>query len=244
MSLLYISLFLVSSLGISILACVIALRATNGHISRQYVYFGMAVFFVGITVHSLIALPVVLVEHGVRAAYLGMLDRTEPQFRSWELLYFALAAGIGQELAKALPIPLELRRTGGKSPTPPYFELGLNIGLGFSLSEIMFIGLTHWQPSLAFYNILMGTFERVGATLFHMSTGGLIAFGVERGKVGYFLSISIALHTLLDAFVSLTYHNPIVSEVVEEVALFLFSLLLLVFSMLLVRRFESGLVAG
>ena len=228
MSLLFILFFIIVSTGISILAAYISLRLIGRTLDWQYIYFGMAIFFIGITLHSLIALPVVVSEHGFRTL-LGMLNKSELRFKLWELFYFAAAAGVGQELAKTLPILLELRRTDGKNPTPPYFYLGLNIGLGFSLSEIIFIGITSWQPhiiEIAFYTIFVGCFERLGATLFHMTTGGLIAFGFEKRKVKYFLLISIVLHALLDAFVGFTYKFPIVSDAVEEGILFSFSLLL------------------
>ena len=206
----------------------------------------MAIFFAGIGLHSLIALPVVVFEHGF-GTLLGILGKSKLEFKLWELFYFAAAAGIGQELAKTLPILLELKRTDSKNPAPPYFWLGLNIGLGFSLSEIIFIAITDLQSGMVethFYNILMGSFERLGATLFHMATGGLIAFGFEKGEVKYFLLISIVLHALLDAFVGFTYKFPIVSDAVEEVILFSFSLLLFIGVLFIVRRFEENPVSG
>jgi len=246
MSLLFILFFTILSIGISILAAYISLRLIGRTLNWQYIYFGMAVFFVGITLHSLIALPVVVSEHGLRTL-LGMLNKSRLKFELWELFYFAAAAGIGQESAKTLPILLELRRTNGKNPTPPYFYLGLNIGLGFSLSEIIFIGITSWQPRIietSFFTIFIGCFERLGATLFHMTTGGLIAFGFERRKVTYFLLISIVLHALLDAFVGFTYKFPIVSDAVEEGILFSFSSLLLISSIIVLPRFEENFISG
>ncbi len=245
MSLLFTLLFIIVSIGISISVAYVSLRFTGYTFNRRYIYFGMAIFFIGITLHSFIALPVVVSEHGVKA-FLKIFDKSELKFKLWELFYFAAAAGVGQEFSKALPIMLELRRTERKNPTPPYFYLGLNIGLGFSLSEIVFIGITNWSPhitGIAFNAILIGCFERLGATLFHMATGGLIAFGLEKRKMKYFLLLSIVLHALLNAFVSFTYKTQIVSNVAEEVILFSFSFLLLFLGIFFTRRVKGNVIA-
>jgi len=200
----------------------------------------MGIFFIGIAFHSLLALPIVISVHGFKI-FLDIHNNPELTFRLWELFYFAIAAGIGQEIAKALPIWFELKRTGKINPAPPFYWLGLNIGLGFSLSEILIIGITSWQPhtaELSFSNVLIGSFERLSGTLFHMATGGLIAFGIEKGKVKYFLSISIILHTFLDAFAGYIEKFPIISLYSEEALLFLFSLIFLLLSIFLVKRYQ------
>ena len=166
----------------------------------------------------------------------------ELSFTLWELFYFAVAAGIGQEIAKVLPIWFELKRTNNYNPTPPFFGLGLNIGLGFSISEILIIGINSWQPimdSLSLSNVVIGSFERLSGTLFHISTAGLIAFGLEQKKIKWFLLICIVLHTFLDFIAGFLGKFPIISLNMEEVLLFSFSLLLLIVSMFFVRRFRS-----
>lgn len=246
MTLLYSVLFLTISIGLSILVVHFALRWINYSFNRQYIYFGMAIFFVGIGLHSLIALPVVVLKQGLKTFW-GILSQSKKEFNLWGLFYFAAAAGMGQEIAKMLPILFELKRTDGKNPTPPYFWLGLNIGLGFSLSEILFITINDLQSNMVksiFYNIFMGSFERLGATLFHMATGGLIAFGIEKGKGKYSLLISIGIHTFLDAFASFTSKFPIVSSVIEELILFSFSLLLFITILVMVQKCEQNIVDG
>jgi len=240
MSVLYTLLFLVISIGISILAAIISLRLIGQSLNRQYIYFGMGIFFVGIAFHSLLALPIVVSVQGFKI-FFGIPNGSEINFKLWELFYFAAAAGVGQEIAKALPIWFELKRTGNKNPTPPFYWLGLNIGLGFSLSEILIIGITSWQPHMAelsLFNVFMGSFERLSATLFHVATAGLIAFGLEKRNVKYFLAVSIILHTFLDAFAGYFEKFPILSLRSEEVLLFLFSLILLLFSMSFVKRYQ------
>ncbi len=254
MSLSFLLFFLLTSVFLSLLAAYIVLRRIGRFLNRQYIYFGMAIFFIGIGLHGLIAFPVVVYRHGL-GAFLGVLRSRVSRWDTFhwgEIIYFAIAAGVGQELAKALPILFELRRTDGKSPNPPFFWLGINIGLGFSLSEIIFIGITEWQPhmgnmvKLAFPNttllcmmfrgVGMASFERLGATLFHMATAGLIAFGFERGRLKLFLLISIVLHATVDAFVGIAHKLSIFPDVPEELILFSFSFSLLIIILLLNRH--------
>ncbi len=69
-----------------------------------------------------------------------------------------------------------------------------------------------------------------------MATGGFIAIGLERGKVGYFLAVSMILHAFLDAFAGYLEKFPIISLPTEEGLLFLFSLTLLLVNMFIVKR--------
>ncbi len=240
MSIFFILFYLLLSIGLSLLAGYFILNRSGGGLNRQYIYFGMAIFFIGIGLHSLIALPVVIAERGA-GIFRGVLNNSAQDFKLWEMFYFAAAAGIGQETAKFLPIFFELKRTNGQSPAAPFFPLGLNIGLGFSLSEIIFIGITGWQSQTAagFSYLFMSGFERLGATLFHIATGGLIAFGMEKKRIKFFLLLAVSLHTLLDAFVGFTIKFPIVNDLTEELILFSFSLMLLIGSISFVLKSKT-----
>ena len=238
MSLLLTLLFLGISICISILALFILNLLIGKNIDRQYVFFGMGIFFVGITFHSLLALQVVISAHGFRI-FLGLHDRPELSFSLWELFYFALVAGIGQEIAKALPIWFELKRTNRKKPKPPYYWLGFNIGLGFSLSEILIIGITSWQPNmygLSLSNVFMGSLERLSGTIFHMATGLLIVYGIEKGNTKYLLPFCILLHTITDFVAGYFNKYPLFSLQTEELGLFFYSLVLLGSSMLYMQQ--------
>ena len=238
MSILLTLLFLGLSIGISIFAGYLSLRLIGKNIDWQYVSFGAGIFFVGITIHSLLALPIVVTAHGFKI-FLDLHNKTELTFRVGEIFYFALAAGIGQEAAKGLPVWFELKRTNSKNPAHPYFWQGLNIGLGFSLSEILIIGITSWQPemdNLTLSNVFVGSFERLSGTFFHIATGLLIVFGIEKSKTKYFLPLCILLHAIADFFAGYLSKYPLVSLPAEELVLFLFSITLLGTSLFFVRK--------
>jgi uncharacterized membrane protein YhfC len=240
MNLLSLFLFLIVSLGAGILAAYILLRLIGRSFNWQYVVFGMGIFFIGIAIHSLIALPVAVALHGFHL--LPDFNATAQTYQIWELIYFGFAAGIGQEISKALPLWFELKRTKGENPQPPFYWLGLNIGLGFSLSEILFIGFASWTPhggTIPLFNLAIGGFERLSATLFHLATASLIAFGIEKKKVGLFLTLSILLHALLDSFAGYTNQVTIFSTLNEEIIIFSFSLIVLLFSYLFGNRMKS-----
>ena len=240
MNLLSLFLFLIVSGGIGILAAYILLRLIKRSFNWQYVVFGMGIFFIGIAIHSLIALPVSVALHGFH--FLPDFNAHTQTFQIWEIIYFAFAAGIGQEISKALPIWFELKRTKGENPQPPFYWLGLNIGLGFSLSEILFIGVTSWQPhsaTIPLFNLAIGSFERLSATIFHIATAGLIAFGIERKRIKLFLILSILLHVLLDSFAGYTNQVKIFSITTEEIIIFAFSLIVLLLSYCFVRNEKS-----
>lgn len=231
-------IFLALSGSLAFVFAYFIIRLSKYFLNSRYIYFGMSVFFIGIALHSALAFPVLLAGHGFGIIFKNFTGAGF-KFGRGELLYFATAAGIGQEIAKALPFYFELKRTKGKEPSPPFLGLGLNLGLGFSLSEIIFLAFTGWEPNatnFAFSTILLGSWERLSATLFHMSTAGLIAYGIEKRKTALFLVIAILLHFILDSFAGLTANHPVFSIFVEETLLFLFSLSLLIVSILLLKE--------
>lgn len=238
MSLLLTLLFLGISICMSILAGYISNLLIEKKINRQYVFFGMGIFFVGIAFHSLLALPVVISAHGFKI-FTGLHDSSDLSFSLLELLYFALAAGLGQEISKAMPIWFELKRTSKETPAIPYYGLGLSIGLGFSLSEILIIGINSWQPDmpgLSFSNVFIGSFERLSGTLFHLATGLLIVYGIEKGKTKWLLPFCIFLHTIVDFSAGYFDKYPMLSLEVQELFLFIFSSVLLGSSIIFVKK--------
>ena len=226
MSIVSIIIYLFLSVSSSlILAYFIFLWIGKGF-NWYYVFYGMGFFFLGIGLHSLIALPVAVWAQGFRI-FIPVKQPLSLDFEIWQLVYFAVAAGVGQEIVKGLPIWLELKRTSHTFPEPPFGWLGLNIGLGFSLSEIFFIGISSWQPLITGFSIsdvLIGSWERVSASLFHISTAVWIAYGIQKKKTYPILLYCILLHALVDTIAGLLSIGRIhTSSVIGELSLFLFS---------------------
>ena len=238
MSILYTLLYLIISIAFSIFAGYLTLHLIKTLLNGQYLLFGMGIFFLGIGLHSLIALPAAIFMHGFKILFYEV-HNSGPHYQIWELLYYAVAAGIGQELSKGIPLWMELRRTENQTPEPPLFRLGINIGLGFSLSEIILIAITDWQPvmtDLNFFNLFWASLERFSATLFHMATAGLIAYGIEKNKTKSFLTLCILLHTTINFSAGILNEYPLLSTPSTELFLFIFSLLVLISSLLLTRK--------
>ncbi len=184
----------------------------------------MLIFFIGIGFHSILALPLIIYKHGFKI--LGLLRKNLfEQKNLFELLYFALAAGIGQEFSKGIPIWAERKRTNKLLPKSPFLWYGLNIGLGFSLSEIIMISIKDWQNRMINYifsNLFLISFERISATIFHISTAIFIAYGIEKGKIKYIMPICILMHTLLDFIAELSNNFNIMSVKIQELFFFYF----------------------
>ncbi|NOZ63297.1 MAG: YhfC family intramembrane metalloprotease [Calditrichaeota bacterium] len=227
MVLLNIFSYLLLSSGISFLVGVILLRLIKKAIDWRYLSYGMSFFFVGIALHGLIALPVVVWKVGFKI-FLPVPHIGAAHFSLWEIIYYALAAGIGQEIAKGMPVLLELKRTQGSSPVAPFAHLGINLGLGFSLAEIVFIVLMGWQAGMSdftFGDAMLGSLERISATLFHVGTATWIVYGIEKKKILPALLACIFLHSLADFAAGFFGDSDFIFA--GEVALFVFSFLFL-----------------
>ena len=234
---LQIFVFVATSAGAGLLVACTLPALFGQRCNRTYVVYGVGMFFLGIGLHSLIALPVVFLSHGV-SALLPFASRGSLHYRPWELVYYAFAAGIGQETAKAAPIWLEQKRTHGESLPPPFFWLGVSVGFGFSLGEILFLGVNAWQPhasGVPSSALALGVLERFSATLFHLATAGLIAFGLERGKARVLLPLCVVLHSSLDGFAGLSSLSPVLPVLAEELVVLGFSLALLIAALWIAR---------
>jgi len=98
------------------------------------------------------------------------------------------------------------------------------------------------MAGLSISDILIGSWERVSASLFHMSTAAWIAYSIQKKKVYPILLYCILLHPLVDTFAGLLNVGKIHtgSVIVEEFSLFLFSFLfiLIVIKKVLARKSE------
>lgn len=227
MGLLNLFSYLLLSSGISFLVGAILLHLIKKVIDWRYLSYGMSFFFVGIALHSLIALPVVVWKVGFKIL-LPIPHIGDVHLSLWEIIYYALAAGIGQEIAKGMPVLLELKRTRGSSPVAPFAHLGINLGLGFSLAEIVFIALTGWQAGMSdftFGDVMLGSLERISATLFHIGTATWIVYGIEKKKILPALLACIFLHSLADF--SAGFFGDTDSVIAGEAVLFVLSFLFL-----------------
>ena len=179
-SALYSGLFVAFSLAAAFLVAGLSARVAGERLDLRYVSYGMGMFFLGIALHSLIAFPVVLIAEGPQAV-LHPARAAAGRFEPWQLLWFAVAAGVGQEVVKALPISLERKRPASDVHTRNAAWLGLLVGLGFSTSEVILIATSSWQPvmhGLGMNNVLVGVLERTSASLFHMATAAWIGSAV------------------------------------------------------------------
>jgi len=224
-SVLYSGLYLTLSLLTAFLVAGISARIARERLDRRYVSYGMGIFFIGIALHSLIALPVVLFAQGPRAI-LPFTQRPPVSFKAWQLIYFAIAAGVGQELSKVVPLSLEMKRDPVGLRSQNLGWLGLLVGLGFSASEMIIIATSRWQPvmnGLGLPNVLIGSLERTSASLFHMGTAAWIGASIGRGRLRSALAGCIVLHAALDSIAGLLKVTSIRAVVIEEGALFAFS---------------------
>ncbi len=237
MSLGFTILFWLLSSVLGFAAGYVCLLAVRQQFDWRYLTFGAGMFFVGIALHSLIALPVVFYEKGLKLLFVRP-ENPVTNFKFWELIYFAFAAGIGQETAKAFPIFLE-QRAGRNIKSTEFFSLGLNIGIGFSLGEILFLAVNGWQVGASAGNLVdiaVGGFERFSATIFHVATAGLIAFGFQKNKVISLLLLSILLHSLLDGIVSLINKFSSPPVIFLESGIFLVSVAVFTFVAIYFKR--------
>ena len=114
-----------------------------------------------------------------------------------EVLYYGLAAGIAQEVAKLGGI-----RVYGRNRE--IFPTAIAIGTGFALTEIILISSTAMQASPTEFSALaIPIWERFSATLFHIGAAIIIGYGLARGKMWLYLLIAILLHGALDGAVGL-----------------------------------------
>lgn len=129
----------------------------------------------------------------------GGLIRTTPPDQRGLVLYFALGAGAGfcQTLGKWLMIRV-LNRVHRPTARTDVLAAGLAVGLGFGLSEVLFIGARLIQSGTAIEGFgLIGIWERFAAVGFHVYSGGLLAIGLAR-RATWPLLLVLVVHTLDD----------------------------------------------
>lgn len=133
-----------------------------------------------------------------------------------EAIYYGMAAGIAQELAKLAGI-----RVYGRSRE--IIPTAIAIGTGFALTEIIFLSLPAMQASVPELSALaIPLWERLSATLFHIGSAIIIGYGLARGKVWLYLLIAILLHGILDSAVLLRVYYKIDQIIAFEAFTFLF----------------------
>jgi RsiW-degrading membrane proteinase PrsW (M82 family) len=224
-SVLFTALYVALSLAGAFLVAGASTPFARARLDGRYISYGMGIFFIGIALHSLIALPVVLIAQGPHGL-LPFTHRPPFDFRPWHLIYFAIAAGVGQELSKVIPLSLEMKRDPAGLRARNLGWLGLMVGLGFSASETIVIATSSWQPvmtGLGPANVLIGGLERTSASLFHMGTAAWLGASIGRGRLKSALAWCVALHAVLDSIAGLLKVHTMRGVVVEEAALFVFS---------------------
>jgi hypothetical protein len=113
--------------------------------------------------------------------------------------FLALGAGAGfcQTLGKWLMIRV-LNRVHQPTARVDVLAAGLAVGLGFGLSEVLFIGAQLIHAGTAIQGIgAIGIWERCAAVGFHVFSSGLLAIGLARGT-WWPLLVVLAVHTLED----------------------------------------------
>lgn len=129
----------------------------------------------------------------------GGLLRTTPPDQRGLALSLALGAGaaLSQTLGKWLLIRL-VNRIHRPRARVDVLAAGLAVGLGFGLSEVLFIGTQVIQAGSAITGLgVIGIWERCAAVGFHVYSAGLLALGIALGASWPLLLVLLA-HTLDD----------------------------------------------
>jgi hypothetical protein len=129
----------------------------------------------------------------------GGIVRTTPPDAHGLGYFLALGAGAGfcQTLGKWLMIRL-LNRIHRPTARLDVLAGGLAVGLGFGLSEVLFIGTQLIHAGTVIQGIgAIGIWERCAAVGFHVFSGGLLAIGLASGAT-WPLLVVLLVHTLED----------------------------------------------
>lgn len=105
------------------------------------------------------------------------------------MLFIILFLPVIEELLKYLPLQSSLFKKN-------YIVIGFAVGLGFALIE----SFTYIYSYFTQYGSILFTY-RIGATLLHIATGGLMGFFVSKRKGWLGLLLAIMLHSLFNFYI-------------------------------------------
>ncbi|AEJ40129.1 hypothetical protein TPY_1949 [Sulfobacillus acidophilus TPY] len=178
----FFGLFVILNSGVALAVQGVGRVLLFGRTVQQKPYsavpLGFAAFLVGIMGQSVLV-------HGY-----SLMTSTSVQFIPWIVL--GMAAATGQTFAKYVAI-----RSGSSDLTADVAWLeGLSVGLGFSLAEILYLGITQF-PGVLPPTILWSTVERLGATLFDLASGLWLVGFIKTRRIEM-LGLVWAFHTSVD----------------------------------------------
>jgi len=145
-------------------------------------------------------------------------------------LYFGPVAGLCQTLGKLLIIMLlfEIYK-----PNTDAAKTGLTVGLGFTAAEISFIFISviaQKSPHIS----LIGVWERISASVFHIYSTGLLAKGFSENTKKYFILVVI-VHGIMD-FLAGAYSSFGISVFTVEVIVTSISILVWIYFIYIVKK--------
>jgi len=129
----------------------------------------------------------------------GSIARLVPPAERGVLTYLALGVGAGacQTAGKWLMIGI-LKRLHQPERTSDLLAMGLAVGLGFGLSEVVFIGTRLIEAGTPITGLgLPGVWERAAAVGFHVYSGGLVALALGR-RIAWPIVLVLVVHSLED----------------------------------------------
>lgn len=130
------------------------------------------------------------VVNGSLAGALGESART-----SWGALALGFGSGFCQTLGKGIAIGLIIRGFKARA-LKDVLEIGLAVGLGFGLAEVVLLAeqaIAHPSP----ITNLLGVVERGSAQCFHIYSGALVALGIGYRK-WWMIAFVLVAHTVID----------------------------------------------
>lgn len=174
---------------------ILLLGRTLQHKPYYALPLGLAAFLVGIMGQSVLV-------HGY-----SLMTGTPLQFVPWIVL--GMAAATGQTFAKYVAI-----RSGSSGLTEDAAWLvGLNVGLGFSLAEILYLGITQF-PGVLPPAMVWSTVERLGASVFDLASG-LWVVGFIKTRRFKMLGLVWAFQTSVDGVGAVVRQHAIYVPVFE-----------------------------
>jgi hypothetical protein len=134
---------------------------------------------------------------GVQRLVNGALVRALPPHGIGAYLLLGLGAAVCQTAGKLIGIALVLRTRPPRGPRD-VLAVGLAVGLGFGLTEVVFLG----QGNIAAHADLallpwVGIWERATAVAFHTYSGSLLALALRR-RAWQPLALVLGVHTVND----------------------------------------------
>lgn len=147
----------------------------------KFIWLGVFSFLLGVGIQGLM--------NGLPALMIGI-----NRIQWYHHFYFGPVAALCQTFGKYLMIMTAFKivldnRKG--------LELGLLIGLGFTLAEILFLALNAVLTKEPVQGYWIGVWERLSASMFHIYSSGLIAFFILT-KQKIFAVIAFVMHALTD----------------------------------------------